>query len=238
MLVELNEKQNSPITWAKISGGKIVVTSDENDPKAIKRINKVGNEVWERFYASIGGTITTLSVEENKFGEVDIRVGLQNDDKKGVLTFALDSSYGRGFLNQIFNVDLTKPVSFNPWMKVLEDGTKRTNLYLNYSNKEKVLYQLPEGTPEVKWVDTKKGKVIDPVSKAEHDDFLDQKLQEFIKTNNLVYDNSLASVNLDEMISPLSDEEKKQLKKPKVESPKVETKVEEQSMDDFFNEFE
>jgi hypothetical protein len=123
-------------------------------------------------------------------------------------------------------------------MKVLEDGTKRTNLYLNYSNKEKVLYQLPEGTPEVKWVDTKKGKVIDPVSKAEHDDFLDQKLQEFIKTNNLVYDNSLASVNLDEMISPLSDEEKKQLKKPKVESPKVETKVEEQSMDDFFNEFE
>jgi len=51
-------------------------------------------------------------------------------------------------------------------------------------------------------------------------------------------DTPLSQTNLDEMISPLSDEEKKQLKKPKVESPKVETKVEEQSMDDFFNEFE
>lgn len=238
MLQELNENSGSKVMWAKISGGKIVLPSDQSDPKAIKRINKVGNEVWERFYASIAGFIKTLSIEENKFGETDIRVGLENGPNKAVLTFALDSSYGRGFLNQIFNVDLTKQIAFTPWLKMTEDGTKRTNLYLNYGPKQSVEYKLPEGTPEIKWVDTKKGKVIDPVSKAEFDDFLDNKLQEFIKTNNLVYDNSLSSVSdiiMGEMDKPLTADEKASLKALKKEN-KGKVKESTQDTDNFWDE--
>jgi hypothetical protein len=236
MLQELNENSGSQVMWAKISGGMIVIPADETDPKAKSRVNKVGNTVYERFYKSIAGWIKTLSVEENKFGETDIRVGLEDGENKAVLTFALDSSYGRGFLNQIFNVDLTKQVAFTPWLKITEDGTKRTNLYLNYAKNQSVEYKLPVGCPEVKWVDTKKGKVIDPVSKAEHDDFLDNKLQEFIKLNNLVYDNSLKGVNLDEMMGELTPEEKKQLVKPKAEKVKSnENHSVEASDDDFFN---
>lgn len=236
MLTEINENSGSRTMWAKISGGMIVIPSDETDPKAKSRVNKVGNQVYERFYKSIAGTIKTLSVEENKFGETDIRVGLENGENKAVLTFGLDSSYGRGFLHQIFNVDLTKQIAFTPWLKVTDEGSKRTNLYLNYAAKQSVEYKLPEGTPQIKWVETKKGSVIDPVSKAEFDDFLDNKLVEFIKINNLVYDNSLSSVSdeimgLDEQ--PLTDEEKVQLVKPKASKvAKNETKTE--SEDEFW----
>jgi hypothetical protein len=239
MLQEINENSGTQTMWAKISQGMIVIPADETDPKAKSRTNKVGKTVWERFYKSIAGHIKTLSVEENKFGETDIRIGLENDENKAVLTIALDSSYGRGFLNQIFNVDLTKQIAFTPWQKVLEDGTKRSNLYLNYSKNEKVEYKLPAGCPEVKWVDTKKGKVIDPVSKAEHDDFLDKKLQEFIKDNNLVYSNGLSSINdaeWNEMSQPLSAEEQKQLVKPKAKKEKINSEIVDGDLNDLFDD--
>jgi hypothetical protein len=241
MLQEVNEMtKNSNIVWAKISGGRIVVSADSSDPKAVSRTNKANNEVWERFYASIAGKITTLSVEDNKFGETDIKVGLEFGDKKGVLTFGLDSSYGRGFLNQIFNADLSKTISFTPWMKVTEEGTKRTNLYLNYGPKQSVEYKLPEGTPEVKWVETKKGKVIDPVSKADHDEFLEEKLAKFISENNLTYNNGLSSITSEEfleMSKPLSEEEKAQLKKPSAEKVSRTSAqiIDDGDLDDLFN---
>ncbi len=238
MLQEVNENSGSQVMWAKISQGMVVIPADETDPKAKSRVNKVGNKVYERFYGSIAGWIKTLSVEENKFGETDIRIGLEDGENKAVLTIPLDSSYGRGFLNQIFNVDLSKQVMFSPWMKITEDGTKRTNLYLNYGKRQSVEYKLPVGCPEIKWLETKKGKVIDPVSKAEHDEFLEVKLNEFIKTNNLTYDNSIKGVDIDSMMAPLTPEEQKQLVKPKAAKVvKTESVNVEPSDDDFFDEF-
>jgi len=240
MLKELNETQNTNITYANISNGMIVIKSDSSDPKSKSRINKLGNEVFERFYRSIAGTITNISVEENKFGETDVRVGLKNEDTIGVLTFKLNSSYGRAFLAQIFNVDFTKQVEFTPWSKVSEDGTKKTRLYLGYGGRQSVEWKLPEGTPEVKWVQTKKGNVVDPVSQAEHEDFLDTKLKELIENNNLTYNNGLSSITSEEfleMTKPLTTEEEKQLKKAsptKINKSDAEV-MSDGDLDDLFN---
>lgn len=234
--VNLNEKEGSKITWAKISNGLIVVNSDENDTKAKSRTNKLGNIVYERFYKSIYGIITTISVEENKFGETEVKVGLKHDEMIGVLSFNLESSYGRGFMSQIFNVDFSRGVEFTPWQKINEDGTKRTNLYLGYGKRESVKYALPEGTPEVKWVDTKKGKVVDPVSKAEHEDFLDIKLKELIQNNGLQYTKEISSTEFLES-SELTAEEQSQLRKPKskkITNEGVET-IENGGLNDLFD---
>lgn len=234
MLQELENKNGGSMIWATISNGLIVVKSNENDAKAKSRINKLGNQVWERFYRSIAGVITSINVEENKFGETDIRVGLKNGETNGVLTFKLDSSYGRSFLAQIFNVDFTKMVEFTPWSKVTEDGTKKTRLYLGYGKRQNIEWKLPEGTPEIKWVETKKGKVIDPVTQAEHDDFLDVKLKELIKQNNLEYSNgTITEDEWNEMTVPLTQDEKKELKDLKKNKKEKEDDIE--SLDDLFN---
>lgn len=232
MLQELNTNTSSTI-WAKITDGKIVTTAEATDEKAVKRINKLGKEVYERFYQSIAGRINTLTVEENKFGETEIKVGLQFGEKRGVLSFNLDSSYGRTFLHQIFNVDLTKNIIFQPWLKMTDEGKKRTALYLNYGKGVSVEYKLPEGTPEIKWVETKKGKVIDPVSKAEYDDYIVNKLGEFITSNNLNYNPEMPE-HLRGLDEPLTKEEQKQLKEMKTKKAVIEEAVND---DDFFNSF-
>lgn len=232
MFIE-NNNSNTKVTYAKISNGMIVVRADASDVKAKKRINKLGNEVYERFYASMVGKIETLKVEDNTFGETEVRIGLRSGENLGIISFNLDSSYGRGFVSQIFNVDLSKDLIISPWGKVLEDGTKRTNLYLNYTDKSKVEYKLPEGTPEIKWVETKKGKVIDPVSKAEYDDYIVNKLGEFITSNNLNYNPEMPE-HLRGLDEPLTKEEQKQLKEMKTKKAVIEEAVND---DDFFNSF-
>jgi hypothetical protein len=244
MLTEVNDLETtggSTTIYAKISNGRIVVPATENEDGAKGRMNKIGNRVFEKFYGSIGGKITNLTVEENKFGDTEVRVGLQNEDKRAVLTFNLDSSYGRGFMKQIFNVDLTKMVNFTPWSKMF-DEVKRTNLYLNYSDKTKVEMNFPDGTPEIKWLETKKGNVIDPVSKAEHEDFLNEKIQQFIIDNNLVFTKggrverpSMEDTDWDELTSPLNADEKSQLSKPKSSTSKK-ALTDFLTGDDFFNE--
>jgi hypothetical protein len=216
MFTELNETTNN-ITWARITNGCIVVRSNEDDTKAKSRVNKAGNTVHERFYKSIAGHITSLNIEENNFGETEIKVGIQNGDNIAVLSFNYDSAYGRGFLNQIFWVDLTKQVEFTPWLKELEDGSRRTNLYLNYGKKQSVEYKLPEGAPEIKWVETKKGKIIDSVSKVLFDEYMIDKLNDFIIKNNLVYQKT----EQEKLQEPLNVDELKELKKMKENKNKV-----------------
>jgi hypothetical protein len=223
MLLEQQNYEKSDILFVRISNGQIVASSESNDPKAVSRVNKLGKTVYERYYASIVGKITQLSIAESKFGENEIRVGLKFGDKYGILSFNADSSYGRGFYNQIFNLDLTKNIIFTPWQKVFEDGKKRTNLYLSYGRNEKVAYSLPEGTPEIKWLETKKGNVMDPASKIDHDDFLETKLKEFIESNDLTFKSSsngeplstMSESEFLEMSGELTADEKKELKNAK-----------------------
>ena len=206
-LIENENNNNKSITWLSISNGKIVTKVEEGTPKSVKRINKAGVEVWERFYDSVVGKIKTIDVLENKFGETQISVGIENGDNYGVLGFNLDSSYGRSFLKQIFNVDLSRDIIFAPWQKI--DGDKKvTRLYLSYSKQHKVEEKYPEGTPEIKFVDSKKGKLVDTLSKAQHDEFLEDKLKQFIETNGLVYQKSEKEI----VEQPLSKEEMKELK--------------------------
>ena len=238
MLQEINETSGRPITWASISNGLIVVRSTEADPKAKSRVNKLGNTVWERFYRSIYGVITNISVEENKFGEKDIRVGLKHGDMIGVLTIKLDSSYGRSFFAQIFNTDLSRGIEFTPWSKVTEDGTKKTRLYLGYGKREPVEWKLPEGTPVVKFVEIKGKKVVDNISQIEQMDFLEEKLNAFIKAHGLEYVKSQSEEEFlggDVDTTPLTDGEKKKLSKPKTTNPAKGYIIEEGSEDDLFD---
>lgn len=242
MLKETTNYDASEIIWASISNGYIVTKSDQSDPKAKSRVNKLGNTVYERYWASIFGKITSIVVEDNKFGETDIRVGLEDDDNKSVLTFKLDSSYGRSFLSQIFNADLSRKIEFKPWAKLSEDGSKKTRLYLSYGvRNSNVEWKLPEGTPEVKFVDIKGKKVVDNISQIQQIEFLTDKLNELIKLKGLVYLQAQVDLGSDVDTSEPTPEELAELKKlKKSTAPKTKdesTPINETSEEDFFNDF-
>lgn len=237
----LQEKSNETtnLIWATISNGAIVTKSDSSDPKAVKRINKLGNEVYERHWASIFGSIVSIQIEDNKFGETDIKIGLQDEDNKLILTFKLDSSYGRSFLSQIFNADLTKKIKFTPWQKITEEGTKKTRLYLSYGVRNmNIEWKLPTGTPEVKFVDVKGKKVIDNISQIQHMDFLVEKLNDLIKQKGLEYVAEKVDLGENVETGELTAEEQKQLKNLKKQNKKeevIQATTYTESDDDFFN---
>lgn len=220
----LNQIQSaSPVLWANISNGLIVIKTNINSPGAKSRINKQGTTVYENFYGSIHGVVSSISMEENKFGEKEIKVGLKSNGNDAVLTISLNSSYGRSFLAQIFNARINEEIVFIPWQKLTEEGKKKSNLYLQYGTSpsrknEVVTYEFPKGTPEVIWVDLKGKQVVDNISQIKHIDYLEEKLAEFAKANNLVYnktqsETTFLSPNVD--TTPLTQEEMKETSAPK-----------------------
>lgn len=203
MLTEKNQSQSGSITYAAISNGSIITRSSADDAKAKERITKTGNRVYEREWASIYGIITAMEWIQNKFQEPEIRVQLQDEENTALLTIKVDSSYGRGFLAQIFNVDFTRGIQFSPWQRENDLG-KKSMLYLNYTRQEKVDYKLPEGCPEVKFAEIKGKKIVDSISQAQHVQFLEEAFQKLVIDKGLEMPDNLSG-------KPLSTEEKKQL---------------------------
>lgn len=227
MFGEIND--NASVTYASIRDGRVIVKVPQGTEGSKSRVNKMGNTVFEKEFKFIMGHIKTIDVAEDKFGSTNISVALEFKEKRAVLQFGWNSAYGRTFLNQIFHVDFNKMVVFNPWSKVFEDGTKRNALYLSYTTGEKVKNEPLKDAPEVKWVKTKKGNVLDVASKINWDEWMTEQLQNFIKANNLVY------VKQEEFV-PLNAEELKEYeamkknKKDIIEGNDIDT-------DDFFNAF-
>ena len=235
MFIE-NTNTEQQVHWLSIANGQIVKRVEEGTPGAKSRINKVGNTVWEKFFKSVVGRITSINVEVNKFEQKEIKIGIEDKQNKAVLTVNFNSSYGRSLLEQIFNVDLTKNVVFTPWLKVTEDGKKISRLYLSYGEGKKVEMKFPDGTPEIKWVKVKGKDIIDSVSQAEHESFLDEKLEEFIQKNNLVYQKSEAELKQDEMNKSLDVDEEMELKAMKKSAKKKKVEEDFDTFDDLFED--
>lgn len=225
----LQEKLNSEtnIHWLTIANGAIIKKVDEGTQGATPRINKLGKTIYEKHYASMVGRIKNITVETNKFDQKEIRVCIVDSKNTAVLTINWDSSYGRSFLKQIFNVDLTKNIIFSPWQKLGEDGKKISRLYLSYGKGQNVEMSYPKGTPEVEWLDVKGKKVADTKSQILFETHIESLLMKFISDNGLEYvKETTDDFFSDEVTKPLTQEEKSELnslkksvKKGKKENP-------------------
>jgi hypothetical protein len=245
------EGTTKQVRWITLSNGKFVMKVDQNDTKAVSRINKLGNQVWERVFASIGPVnIKTLTIQENPYGEKNIYIGVENpamkSDMDTVIIIKAESAYGRSFFQQIFHIDLTRLVVFNPWTKVSEDGKKATRLYINYTNKEKSGFGFPEGTPQVIFHQIKGKTIVDVVSQVSQQDFLEEKLIELSKANGLWREATKKAENSETFLgenvdtTPLTEAEIKSLNKLKKASNPTATATkapiqEADDMDDLFD---
>lgn len=183
MFTEIQQTTN--VTYAGISNGRIVVKVPEGTEKATARINKAGNKVYEKFFASISGTIKAMTIEESTY-EKQVRIYLERDNTFAVLSFKFDSAYGRSFFNQIFNVDFSKEITFTPWMKISDDGTKINRLYLN-QGKEKVNSELPSECPSIKWIKRGEKSILDTASKLDNEEWIEENFKKLVSDNSLTW---------------------------------------------------
>jgi len=94
--------------FINIVAGKFAIKTDKSDPEAIMRINKKGEEVYERHYSIIQGKIVRLEHEKTEFGDyLSVKI---KSDKIYIFKIPAYSRLENGFLQRLPNVDLEKEV--------------------------------------------------------------------------------------------------------------------------------
>lgn len=158
----LNEGQGRS-NYLSVSDGKIAKRTNEDDPKAVKQTNKEGKVRYERHYKSIDGKVVGIEKKATPYGD---RLAITiKDGEDYILEMPYDSRYAGSFIKCIPNIDFSKKLTFNPWMKeVTENGQvkKRTALFLKHEGSEDNIpsaftREAPNGMPELEQV-TFKGK--------------------------------------------------------------------------------
>ncbi len=109
MLQEKSLKTTDNGMFATVANGMIIRRSDETNPKAIKRINKLNNTVYELQYEACTGYITNIQFGTQLFITISDGESVLNIDIKN------DSAYGRSMWKQLFNINYDEPVRFKPY---------------------------------------------------------------------------------------------------------------------------
>jgi len=104
---------SSNVTYLTIKEGKIALKKDGN----------------VELHDNVTGKLTDISVKEDgKYG-AEIHLTIVGD-KTYKLQMKLDSGNGCSFMKAVPNADLSKPIEFSPWFKII-DNKKKSALYLN-----------------------------------------------------------------------------------------------------------
>lgn len=126
----LGNRNNSTTIYCRAAEGKIVITSNSADTKAVRRMNKVGKEVFERLYDDLSGKLTGIYLKEGEYNGTktkDWNFVIVDNGQKFILTLRYDSNYAKKLINALANVeDFTKTLCFSAWkMDETKSPTKK-----------------------------------------------------------------------------------------------------------------
>lgn len=144
----LGNSQNK--IYLSVADGKIVQRVKEGTPGSVARAKKDGVLVHELKYGFITGTLIGISTRTSQYqgGELkEWQFEITDGGENYLLSMMFDSRYATSFLFALCNpsVDLSQPITINPWMKVVDDK-KRTACYLN-QNGETIEWYFTKDNP-------------------------------------------------------------------------------------------
>ena len=118
-MAELNEKSN--MNYLNIIAGKIAKKTTK-EQGGIERIKKDGTTTYEKYYTSIKGSITSLSIKDGQFGH-QVSIVFDGDTN---LQFSLESRYATSFLTK--QIPLNTPVEIAPYDFTDKEGKKQQGI--------------------------------------------------------------------------------------------------------------
>jgi hypothetical protein len=173
----LQNSQGGNLVFLTISNGKIVRQVKEKTDSSVSRINKVGREVHEEFYDSLGGKIKEVLIKENDYGKFWI-VKVKSDSQTYQLEINYSGGYATTFLKALPNVDLSIGVTLTP--KLIIDGDKKRSVLFISQNGSGVKHYFtkdnPNGMPDLKKIKVKGKDTWDDSDRMEF-------LENYVKNN-------------------------------------------------------
>jgi hypothetical protein len=161
-----------------ILGGKLCQRVSEDTIGAVKRTNKLGNVVYEKFYDSFTGKLIDIKVQDGTYGKTWNFV-FKDKEEPYTLQLSYSNSFSTALLKMLPNIDLTKEMKISPSVKEI-DGVNRSSLFINQDGKAmKHAYsrENPNGMPDMEQVTVKGVLVWDDTKRLE---FLDKMVHETI----------------------------------------------------------
>ena len=151
-----------------ILGGKFCQRVDENTPGAVKRVNKLGNTVFEKFYDSFTGKLLDIKVQDGNYGKTWNFV-FQDKEKIYTLQLSYSNSFATAFLKMLPNVDFSKEMKVSPSSKEV-DGKNKNSLFISQNGvvlKHAFTRENPNGMPDMEQVVVKGVTVWDDTKRLE-----------------------------------------------------------------------
>lgn len=161
-----------------ILGGKLCQRVPEGTEGAVKRTNKLGNVVNEKFYDSFTGKLIDIKVQDGTYGKTWNFV-FKDKEEPYTLQLSYSNSFSTALLKMLPNIDLAKEMKISPSVKEI-DGKSRSSLFINQDGKAiKHAYsrENPNGMPDMEQVTVKGVLVWDDTKRLE---FLDKMVHETI----------------------------------------------------------
>lgn len=121
---------NGPqVQWARISRGKVVLSSKTELEGYESRETKVGTIIYERFYESFEGILTGISKKEGQFGDQFILAFADGDNVTNICV-DYDSRYSRSLLNKLLNsaIDFKSNIKLSPFDFETKEGQRRVGV--------------------------------------------------------------------------------------------------------------
>ena len=154
-----------------ILGGKLCQRVPEGTDGAVKRTNKVGAVVYEKFYDSFTGKLIDIKVQDGTYGKTWNFVFIDKEEPY-TLQLSYSNSFSTALLKMLPNIDLTKEMKISPSVKEI-DGKDRSSLFVNQNGaaiKHAYTREKPNGMPDMEqltvkgvliWDDTKRLEFLD-----------------------------------------------------------------------------
>lgn len=161
-----------------ILGGKLCQRVPEGTEGAVKRTNKLGNVVNEKFYDSFTGKLIDIRVQDGTYGKTWNFV-FKDKEEPYTLQLSYSNSFSTALLKMLPNIDLAHEMKISPSVKEV-DGKDRSSLFINQDGKAiKHAYsrENPNGMPDMEQLTVKGVLVWDDTKRLE---FLDKMVQETI----------------------------------------------------------
>ena len=152
--------------YITILGGKLCQRVPEGTEGAVKRTNKIGNVVFEKFYDNFTGKLVDIYVKDGTYGKTWNFV-FQDTADTYTLQLSYSNSFSTAFLKMLPNIDLTKEMKVSPSSKEV-DGKNKNSLFINQDGKalkHAFTRDNPNGMPDIEqtkikgvmvWDDTKR----------------------------------------------------------------------------------
>ena len=110
-------------TFMSIVNGKWAEKVEKGTERAVERINKKEQTVYERLYNDVSGKIISMVIEKKEFGK-QLNVVIDDVAEAFTLSIPVESKYFDAFVNKIACADFTKPVRLAPYSFIPPGETK------------------------------------------------------------------------------------------------------------------